>query len=259
MTIQYSLDGLSFTIFDSVDRKYLCLKHYTITDKNATLKDILAELQEKESWKLEDFNKVNLILDNKENTFIPEKFYSEELSIQYLQTLQFSSSSNKTDCIGNDIYNIYPIDNDIIIALDSFRKDISIRHASTILTNTLINEFSERTTETRAFVNVKNNYYELCILDGKKIIFHNYFNFNTKEDFLYFLLFTFEQTKVDNETVPLYFMGFIENNSSIINLCSRYIRNIRFINRDNNLKFVNELDTIPYYYYYTLYNSVSCE
>lgn len=259
MTIQYSLDGLSFTIFDNIEHKYLCLKHYTISDKDISLKDLLSELQEKETWNLESFLKVNLILDNNHNTFVPKEFYNEDLSKQYLKTLEIPSSDIKVDHVDNGICNIYPIDNNIVAAVNSCKKDICIRHTSTILINNLIKEFSERTTETRAFVNVRNNYYELTILDSDKLIFHNYFNFNTKEDFLYFILFSFEQLKLDNETIPLYFIGLIENNSSIINLCSRYIRNIRFINRDNNLKFVNELNTIPYYYYYTLYNSISCE
>lgn len=259
LTIQYSLDGLSFVIFDKEEQKFLSLKHYKTSDKDITLNDILIELQEREEWKLIDFHKVNLLIENKYNSFIPRDYFNEEISEEYLKTLQIPTSNIKSDIIGNTINNIYPIDDKIIVAVDNIRKDISIKHDSSILVDNLIKEFAERTTETRAFVNVKNNYYELIVLNNDKLIFHNYFNFNTKEDFLYFLLFTFEQIKIDNETTPLYFMGFIENNSSIINLCSRYIRNIRLINRDNDLKFVNELNKIPYYYYYTLYNSISCE
>lgn len=259
LTIQYTLGGLSFTIFDNIDHRYICLKHYTISDKDISLNTLLAELQERESWQLERFYQVNLVLDDSRNTLIPAEYHNEQISKQYLEALQFPSSNIGTDNIGNGICNIYSVDDEIAEIAKAINKNLCLRHASTIFLNTLIREFSERTAETRAFVNVKNNCYELAILENDKIIFHNYFNFNTKEDFLYFILFTFEQLKIDNETTPLYFMGFIENNSSIINLCSRYIRNIRFINRNNNLKFANELNTIPYYYYYTLYNSVSCE
>lgn len=259
LTIQYTLDGLSFTIFDNTEQKYLCLKHYTISDKDASLGALLAELQERESWRLDSFLQVILILDDSRNTLVPAEFYDKEMSVRYLETLHLPSANVEADNIGNDIYNIYSVGADVIAATNDINRNFSLRHASTIFLNTLIREFSERTAETRAFVNVKNNCYELAILENDKIIFHNYFSFNTKEDFLYFILFTFEQLKIDNETIPLYFMGFIENDSSIINLCSRYIRNIRFINRNNNLKFANELNTIPYYYYYTLYNSVSCE
>ena len=143
--------------------------------------------------------------------------------------------------------------------LSQFCKKTNIYHTSTILIDSLIKEFSERNQEIRAFINVKKNVYELVVINNSDLIFHNYFNYNTKEDFIYFLLFTFEQLKVDNETVPLYFMGFVEEKSPVVELCSRYIRNIRFFNRNNNLNYSNELDSIPYYYYYTLYNSISCE
>ena len=137
--------------------------------------------------------------------------------------------------------------------------DIKIYHSSTVLIKKLIKDFFDRNAETRAFVNVKNNSYELIIINNDKLIFHNYFNFKTKEDFIYFILFTFEQLNIDNESIPLYFMGFIEEKSPIVELCARYVRNIRFFNRDNNFNYTNELNSIPYYYYYTLYNSVSCE
>ena len=164
-----------------------------------------------------------------------------------------------SDILSFDAVNIYT-SNDNITNLRLLLGDkIRIYHTSTILIENLIKESSERYPETRAFVNVKNNSYELIVINNSELIFHNYFNFNTKEDFLYFLLFAFEQLKIDNETIPLYFIGFIEEKSPIVELCSRYVRNIRFFSRDNNLSYTNELDSIPYYYYYTLFSSIICE
>ena len=60
LTIQYSLDGLSFVVFDIKEQKFLCLKHYNITDNEVALDTLLIELQAKENWKLNDFKKLNL-------------------------------------------------------------------------------------------------------------------------------------------------------------------------------------------------------
>ena len=167
-------------------------------------------------------------------------------------------TSVKSDSLTNDIINIYPTPSDIDNILKNNNRT-TVAHTSSVIVESLIKEFSERIQGMRAFVNVKNNSYELTIINDTNLIFHNYFNFNTKEDFLYFILFTFEQLKIDNESIPLYFMGLIEEKSVLVELSSRYIRNIRFFNRNNNYNYINELDSIPYYYYYILYNSVSCE
>lgn len=261
LTIQYSLDGLSFVIFDIENQQFVSLKHYKTEDKSLSLNALLSELQEKESWKINDFFKVFFLIDNNFNTFVPGQLYDKDLKEDYLKLLNIPHDSQvATDTIPFfNIYNVYPVTKDIELSLEDFSNKIEVRHASTILIESLIKEFSNRTPEARAFVNVKDNSFELTVINNCNLIFHNYFNFNTKEDFLYFILFTFEQLHIDNEIVPLFFMGFIEEKSAIVELCSRYIRNIRFYNRNNNYEYISDLDSIPYYYYYTLYNSVSCE
>lgn len=261
LTIQQLLDGLSFVIFDTKEQKFICLKHYNISEKDIPLETLLIELQARENWKLNDFKTVNFVIDNNENTFIPEDCYQEECTESYFKflfkrTIHYSNT-DRFSTLG--AVNIYPMQENVSAILSKFCKKTNIYHTSTLLIDSLIKEFSERNQEIRAFINVKKNVYELIVINNSDLIFHNYFNYNTKEDFIYFLLFTFEQLKVDNETVPLYFMGFVEEKSPVVELCSRYIRNIRFFNRNNNLNYSNELDSIPYYYYYTLYNSILCE
>ncbi len=257
VTIQYYLDGLSFVVFDAAAQKFVALKHYQLSEKGLSLKTLLLELQEKESWKLEDFKNVNILIDNNTNTFVPKEYFQEEIKENYLSLLNINNNSNvMTDSIPEyDMVNVYSSNEN----LDFLGGNVNIFHSSSILVKKLIKEFSNRNSETRAFVNVKNNSYELIILNNDKLIFHNYFNFNTKEDFLYFILFTFDQLNIDNESIPLYFMGFIEDKSPITELCSRYIRNIRFFNRDNDFNYISELNSVPYYYYYTLYSFISCE
>ena len=259
LAIQYSLDGLSFVIFYTEEQKFICLKHYHFSEKNVTLESLLLEIQEREEWKLDDFKSVKILIDNNLNTFVPKDYYQKEAEKDYLSMLNIKvESSVKSDSLTNDIINIYPAPSDIDNILKTNDK-ITIAHTSSVIIESLVKEFSERIQGMRAFVNVKNNSYELTIINDTTLIFHNYFNFNTKEDFLYFILFTFEQLKIDNESIPLYFMGLIEEKSVLVELSSRYIRNIRFFNRNNNYNYINELDSIPYYYYYILYNSVSCE
>ena len=256
VTIQHSLDGLSLVVFDTAENKFIALKHYHTTERNISLETLLLELQEKESLKFDDFKNVNILIDNNINTFVPKDYFQEDIKDDYLSLLNMKHSNVLTDdIVEHNIVNVYSTNDDF----NFLNNNIKIYHSSSILIKKLLKEFKDRNQETRAFVNVKNNSYELIIISNDKLIFHNYFNFNTKEDFLYFILFTFDQLNIDNESIPLYFIGFIEEKSPIVELCSRYIRNIRFFNRDNDFNYINELNSVPYYYYYTLYSFISCE
>mgnify|MGYP003291956162 CR=1 FL=1 len=79
VTIQYYLDGLSFVVFDAAAQKFVALKHYQLSEKGLSLKTLLLELQEKESWKLEDFKNVNILIDNNINTFVPKDYFQEDI------------------------------------------------------------------------------------------------------------------------------------------------------------------------------------
>ena len=92
----------------------------------------------------------------------------------------------------------------------------------------LIKDNLERTDDARIYLNVKNQCFEMIVLKEAKLLFYNYFRFKTKEDFLYFVLFSMEQLHLDAEITPVYFMGMIEKDSQVVELVTRYIRDVRF-------------------------------
>ena len=82
---------------------------------------------------------------------------------------------------------------------------------------------------------------------------------STKEDFIYYLMFTLEQQQLAGQDIPVYLTGLITNNSEILNLCERYIRRIRFIRPDGNIGVDTAFCDIPFQYYYIPYRSLTCE
>ena len=138
MTIQHSLDGLSFVIFDNAENKFIALKHYHISEKNISLETLLIELQEKESWKLEDFKNVNILIDNNNNTFVPKEYFQEEMKENYLSLLNIEHSNVLTDDInGSDIINVYSTQDKFTLS----KENVKTYHSSSILVKKLIKEF----------------------------------------------------------------------------------------------------------------------
>ena len=154
--------------------------------------------------------------------FVPAALYQDKNKEKFIDFLEL----NKENCIVKadyievaDIYNVYYVSK-------SEKKEY--RHPASILLENLIKENLERTDDTRAYLNVKDQRFEMFVLEGTKLLFNNTFRFKTKEDFLYFLLFSIEQLHLDAETVPVYFMGMITEDSKIVELVTRYVRDIRF-------------------------------
>ena len=118
---------------------------------------------------------------------VPAALYQEKNKEKYLDFLGIKEE-NSVVCVDYielaDAYNVYcmpkPVDKDF-------------RHPTSVLLESLIKDNLERTDDARIYLNVKNQCFEMIVLKEAKLLFYNYFRFKTKEDFLYFLLFSVEQ------------------------------------------------------------------
>ena len=99
----------------------------------------------------------------------------------------------------------------------------------------------------------------MAVFKKGELTFFNNFKFNTKDDFLYFLMFAIEQQKLSAEETSVYVSGMILANSEIMKLCERYIKDIRFIKNGDTIKVSEALKEIPSQYYYIPYQVLQCE
>ena len=178
-----------------------------------------------------------VVIDNDRNTFVPKEVYQEENKEQYLDILGLTDD-NSVVCadfvkIAN-AYNVYAISRADYDTLCGSPKKQEFHHASSVLVASLIKDNMERTDDARVYLNIKSQSFEMIVLKGCNLLFNNNFRFKTKEDFLYFLLFTIEQLHLDAGSVTVYFLGMIEEKSAIVEVTSRYMRDIRFMGKDYN-------------------------
>lgn len=171
-----------------------------------------------------------IVINSDKHTLVPAALYLESKKSRYLDFIGIKDD-NCVICADYielaDIYNVYCVSKKEHAKLKDIENS-EFRHASTLLLEDLIKENHERTDDVRVYLNVKSNSFEMVALRGAKLLFDNIFRFKTKEDFLYFVLFSMEQLNIDVEITPVYFMGMIEKDSQIVELVTRYIRDVRF-------------------------------
>ena len=107
----------------------------------------------------------------------------------------------------------------------------------------------------KLFVHVQPSHFEAVTIDGKQLLFYNTFNYHSAEDFVYYLLFVCEQLQLNPETIDVILLGEIERNSTIYTLTQKYIRKIKFGERNDGAQYSYQLQTLPVHYYFTLFNN----
>jgi hypothetical protein len=102
------------------------------------------------------------------------------------------------------------------------------------------------------FVNVKEAFLDIVIIEDKQVIFFNTYAYKSTEDFIYFIIFVIEQLNLNPEYIELTFSGFIDKKSKLFEKAYTYIRHINFqkLPPVNNYSYL--FNDVPTSYYFNL-------
>lgn len=231
LSIQISLSGLSFCILNRSTNTIEFLK-IIYFEKKVTPFELLNDLKhniESNTDFEQDFDTVLCIYQNELSCLVPKDLFNENNLADYLK---FNAKILKTDFINydtmptNSSVNVYVplvnINNYIFDVFGSF----DYKHASTVLIETLLQLTPK---DTSVFhVNVNASTFEIIYINDSKLEFYNTFEFITKEDFIYYILFTFEQLKLNPETVKVVLSGLITKESEPYEMLYKYVRHVAF-------------------------------
>ncbi|HEY9184527.1 MAG TPA: DUF3822 family protein [Salegentibacter sp.] len=229
LSIQVSLDGLSFCIQDTTTKEFVFFKKLSF-DRQLDPVKILQKIDkeyENEKALQQNVREISLIFDNHLYTLVPIKLFNEEQASNYLK---FNTRILKTDFIAHDAIHsagavcVYiPYANIINYFFDKY-GEFEYKHSISVLLENLLKR--EKSNSTRVYLYNKSGNYDLVVIEEAKLIFCNSFQYETPEDFLYYLLFTAEQLKLDPEKLDLQILGNISEESELYQLAYNYIKNI---------------------------------
>ena len=242
LSIQYTLDGFSFCItnLDSQETIHFCA--YTFPKILETPEKLVAHFEtifQEDNHLQEDFKEILVIHQNSLATLVPNKLFREEHLKDYLD---FNIKTLKTDFFAFDnidqlaAKNVYvPFVNVNNYLFQNF-GEFEYQHSTTAFIKKLLQTTSAP--EKTMFVDVWKDQISVVVLEDKKVLFSNSFSFTSKEDFIYYLLFTAEQLELNTNEFPLFFTGDILEETEIYKITYQFIRNVDFL-RSKNPIFMN--------------------
>ncbi len=230
LSIQVSLNGLSFCIVDTVNTAVLLSEsiHFEKERTPYGLQKGLVALLEKNSIPEKQFSEVIVIHRNKLFSLVPKPLFDADEMANYLK---FNTRILANDHIAfdtmesNDMVNVYvPFVNVNNYIYDLF-GEFTFKHSGTVMVESLLTNQSSHKKPV-CYVHVAHQQMEVTIIKDKKLILYNSFDFTTKEDFIYYLLFTFEQLRLDTETTPMKLFGDVEEGDQIYNISYKYVNQV---------------------------------
>jgi len=230
LSIQVSLNGLSFCVLDTIGNSIL-KSDRLVFEKNLSpfeLQKNLEQLFKTHNLGSSQFSEVVVVHSNNLFSFVPKSLFDVNELANYLKfnTKILANDHIAYDALDNyDIVNVYvPFVNINNYIFDLF-GEFEYKHNGTVLVQALLNN-SGANKEPICYVHVDGQQMDITIIAQKKLLFYNSFTITSKEDFIYYLLFTMEQLKLDTEHTKLQLFGSIKEEDDIYKLCYKYIKDM---------------------------------
>ena len=246
LSIQISLSGLSFSILDVSSQTIVALKSFKKSRVLTPLEllDYLKFVIDTEHLKQNTFSQITVIYRNDLSTLVPETLFDETNIADYLKFNNkiLPSDFISYDQLSNGTVNVYvPLVNINNYIYDTFGA-FTYKHYSTLFIEHLIN--LKDGLDSNMYVDVDENQFEIAVLKEQKLIFYNTFSYSTKEDFIYYILFTAEQLQINPETFTLVFSGLIDEDSELYEIAYKYVRHISKGNQDLGFQFEPDMKQV---------------
>ncbi|MGK4567897.1 DUF3822 family protein [Flavobacterium sp. 3HN19-14] len=229
LVLQVGLGGFSYAVRDTLSSRIKTLKTIDFGSfSGSKVEELYWKAFLDNSDLTRPYDEIVVYHNNNLNTFVPTALFDEELAGSYLQynTKVFETDFFAFDAIANqEMNNVYipyvNINNYLIDQFGSFEY----RHVNSILVSKLL-DLSKNNDEKQVYVHFAAECFEIIVVQNQKLLLFNSFEYKTKEDFIYYLLFTAEQLNLNPEYFKLHLLGAISEDSEFYKVAYKYVRNV---------------------------------
>jgi len=232
LSVQVTLTGLSFLIV-SEDGEVLFFTEKNF-DTTHTPEELLFELRSiiaANDVLRENFKTVNLIYTTLNYSLVPTSLFDENKASEYLKF--------NTKILSNDFISYDEIDgqNAVVVYvplvnINNFMFEqygsFEYYHSSTLLVQNFLNA-EKHAQDIKVYLHILKEQVDCIIINKGKLVLCNSYSYKTPEDFIYYVLFCFEQLKLNPETVSAILCGDISEESEIFAILYTYVREIKFL------------------------------
>jgi len=248
LSVEIGLEHFSYCIINGSTNNVEYFNNFIVND------DMINIINKEEILKL-NFASSSVAFTNFPYTLVPNELFIEKNSKKMLEATTNLYDIIKSDSLPKiDAHLIYTIPSVISDIVFTFFPNAKQKAQQTILIEQF-NRFDNENDNAYLYINKKK--ITITAFKRKKLILNNSFNFDTKEDILYFTLFAFEQVKLDTENVNVILYGNIKQGDENHQLLYEYIRNITFGLRPNNLNFSSEFNKLKTHQFYGLFSQTT--
>lgn len=266
LAIRVLPDGFSFSILNKRTNKFLALESYSFSQNDdkgqllvsATYLGWLNKIIRKQTPLQLNYSQVIVLVGGTPFTLMPPALFSAEDTETYFKLSHPVANHEKICSDMLDVPELVIIYSMPILLSDwisSCFPGAQRFHTIRPLIRSIYTRFNTLKNQESAFLNIRNNSFDLTILRKGQIFYCNTFRFLAPSDMLYYLLFVFEQLQLDLDKLVLNLMGEINKDDKEFELLEKYFPVIDIIPAHDYFQYSHEINPTLLHKFYDLFNA----
>ncbi len=262
LSVEVNNDALAYAVLDLERNKYLLLERFMFQHAHSSeqLAQEIKQVFYQKGFRWNNFKSQSMVFFSPKFTLVPSALFDVALTQTYLD---FNSPVLESEVViaGNiknfESHCVYAVQRDLAQTLQDLFPAAKRMHTFGPLLEILAASFKNKSGK-NVLVHLQQGHFELIVVEEQKLLFANIFDYKSAEDFLYYLLFVFEQLKINPEKTDVLLLGEVEKNSAIYSIMTKYIRNIHFGSRPEQFEYSYVFDGTARHFYYNLFSQSLC-
>lgn len=230
LSLRIRREGFDFCTIDTLSDAILSVKEIAFSENpnGYGIADFYAKAFSEHPDLSQPYDEIAVTHENGLSTFVPKALFDENFLGSYLQ---YNAKVFESDVFAFDELPTYEMNNVYMplsevneFLLDRF-GNFDYRHTSSVLVSKLL-ESSKNNEEKQVFAHFSEKRFELVVVQNQKLLLFNSFEYKTREDFIYYLLFAAEQLSLNPEFFKLQLLGAISEDSDCYKIAYKYVRHV---------------------------------
>lgn len=259
MSVQASLDGLSFCILDTIRNKYILIRSFTPDDNRYFTTDQVGDIISKDDFLTKRYKKIYIVFPSFKSTLIPSALFDPARKDDYFA---FNHVSAESEVILNN--KLSNPDSFLVFAVSKTLKDLIsniypgvhlLHHIKPLVENILHTRKSAG--ENYICVHIERDFFSIIIYSDNTLKFSNTFSYRNISDILYFILNVFNNLGLKQEET-IHLSGQTERYDELFSNLSLYIRTVKFAEPAGSFTFSYVFNDMDIHRYINLFSAVNC-
>lgn len=230
LTIQVSLQKFSFVIRNEANGAITFFGSEAL-NQNKTIEEQLTTIFKKYESLKSTYSNILVLHDSNLNTFVPTALFDENALGLYLQ---YNTKVFANDFFAFDELSTFGMNNVYVpfVQINNFLFDqfgtFTYHNINTYLVEHILTQSSDFS-EKEVYAYVQKDHFEIVVAQDRKLLFFNSFLYNTAQDFIYYLLFVYEQLNLDTEETKLKLISRVDKDDALYKEAYTYIRHLEIL------------------------------